>query len=287
MAGPAVIAFLSTGRCGTQWLAAGLDALYPAIGVEHEPIGPLYRPRRYFRRYDDPDAMLEVPEVAAHLRRIERARRPYIETGWPLFAALPLLAARLPDRLRIVHLTRHPVPSALSHLAHKSYADSPRDDPYTRLATLGPSDPRVFQSHYADVWDRFSPYEKCLFWWTEVHRFGLELPAKIAPVPVLRIKSEEILSGKREAMGPLLEFMQLPWDERWRAHAGRVVDRWHHHSDEPVDPLDVHRHPGTVEVAGELGYDLDDLDLPALRARYRGQPDPGLDRVGRFERAGI
>lgn len=54
------------------------------------------------------------------------------------------------------------MPRALSHLAHGSYAGSPRDDAYTRLATLGPHDPGVFQSHYVAVWDRLSAYEKCL-----------------------------------------------------------------------------------------------------------------------------
>jgi hypothetical protein len=67
----------------------------------------------------------------------------------------------------------------------------------------------------------------------------------------------------------------------------RVVDRWRHHTDEAVDPLDVHRHQSTVAVARELGYDVQDVDLGALSARYRGRPDPGLDRIGRFERTGM
>ena len=61
-----------------------------------------------------------------------------------------------------------------------------------------------------------------------------------------------------------------------------MVDRWHRHTDIPVDPLHVHRHPGTVQVAKELGYDLSGLNLGALEARYQGEPDPGLDRIGRF-----
>ena len=172
MAGPPVIAFLSTGRCGTQWLTAGLRALHPEVHAEHEPLGPLYKPRRYFRRYSDPDVILDVPEVARHLERIAASGRTYVETGWPLFPALPLLAQSFPDRLPVVHLTRHPVPSALSHLARRSYAGSPRDDAYTRLATLGPEDPGVFQWYYAGTWRQLTPYEKCLFWWTEVHLFG-------------------------------------------------------------------------------------------------------------------
>lgn len=282
MADPPVIAFLSTGRCGTQWLAAGLRELHPDVDVEHEPIGPLYKPRRYFRRYRDVEAILEVPEVARHIERIELAVRPYVETGWPLFPALPLLAARFPHRLRIVHLTRHPVPNALSHLAHSSYAGSPRDDAYTRWATLGPGDPGVFQPRYAGQWERLTPYEKCLFWWTEVHLYALEVPERLTGIPFLRVAAEKLLAGNRGELERLLAFMDLRWHDGWPDHAGRVVDRWHHRTDLDVDPMEVVRHPTTVRVAAQLSYDAAHADVEALQARYRGAPDPGLDRIGRY-----
>jgi hypothetical protein len=282
MAGPPVVAFLSTGRCGTQWLTTALRELYPGLDAEHEPLGPLYAPRRYFRRYEDPAAILEVSEVARHLERIASSTRTYVETGWPLFPVLPLLALAFRERLRVVHLTRHPVPSSLSHLAHQSYAGSPRDDAYTKLATLGPEDPGVFQAHYAESWEQLSPYEKCLFWWTEVHLFGLELPGQVDHVPVLRIKSEDLLSGRRAPLERLADFMGLSWEPGWLALTARHVDRWHHHTAAAVDPLRIHRHPGAVEVAAKLGYDLSSLNLGELEARYRGEPDPGLDRIGRF-----
>lgn len=270
--------FLGTGRCGTQWLTAGLRALYSGIDVEHEPIGPLYQPRRFFRSYRDPEAMLRVSAIHSHVRRIEGCRRLYVETGWPLFPILPLLCQRVPERLRIVHLTRHPVPTALSHLAHQSYAGSPRDDAYTRLATLGPEDPGVFETAYMDPWDTLHPYEKCLFWWNEVHRFGLELPQRFPRVPFLRVKSEAILSGRRPHLEQMLEFMQLSWVPSWTDRASKVIDRWHHHTDADVDPSDVFSHGSVLETADRLGYEMRSLDAEALLARYRGTPDPGLDR---------
>jgi hypothetical protein len=276
-----VIIVLSTGRCGTQWLAAGLREFCAGVDVEHEPLGPLYRPRRYFRRFEDPTVILEVPEIAEHVHRIEHARRTYVETGWPVFPALPALAAMLGDRLRIVHLTRHPIPSALSHLCHQSYAGSPRDDAYTRLATLAPTDPGVRHPGWAADWDQLSPYERCLYWWTEVHEYALELPQRIGFVPWLQIKSEDVLQGGQE-LRRLLEFMGVEWDERWRGHAGQVVDRWHHHTEATVDPLQVRAHPDTVAVARRLGYWLAGLDIEALNRRYRGRAEPGLDRVGRY-----
>ncbi len=282
MPGPPIVAFLSTGRCGTQWLAAGLRRLYPDIAVEHEPIGPLYKPRKYFRCYDNPEAPLEEPQVRRHLERIEQERRPYVETGWPLFPALPLLARRLPHRLRVVHLTRHPVPSAMSHLSHNSYAGSGREDSYTRWATLLPGDPGVLQTGYAARWEELAPFEKCLFWWTEVHAYALELPERLGDVPFLRVQSESLLRGHRPELERLLRFMELPWNDGWLEHTGHLVDRWHHHTDESVDPMQALEHEMTLQVARRLGYDIAGVDMVALGVRYRGRPDDGLDRVGRW-----
>lgn len=275
---------LSTGRCGTQWLTTTLQDLYgERVRVEHEPIGPLYSPRRFFRAYAQPEAILEVPDVRAHVDAIAALDQPYVETGWPSFAALPLLARMFGPRLRVIHLTRHPVPSALSHLAHSSYAGSPRDDAYTRLATLGPTDPRVFQPEYAERWDELTPYEKCLYWVTEVGMFALEFEARFPEIPFLRIASERMLAGDPETLRAMADHLQLEWDERWVEQSGKRVDRWNHRTDSDVDPLLIERHPAALATAARLGYGGTDLDLDALRARYSGAPDAGLDRIGRFE----
>ena len=176
----------------------------------------------------------------------------------------------------------HPVPTALSHLAHSSYAGSSRDDAYTRWATLGPRDAGVLQRGYAATWNRLTPFEKCLFWWTEVHAYALELRTRLVGVPWLTVASESMLAGDSVVLRGLVEFLGLPWDEAWLARAGHVVDRWHHHTAQEVDPLVIGRHALTCSVARQLGYDPGDVDVDALAARYRGAPDPGQDRIGRF-----
>lgn len=274
---------LSSGRCGTQWLTETLRELHgDQLEVEHEPIGPLYSPRRFFRLYEEPEAVLEVDAVRAHLDRIASLDKPYVETGWPLLGALPLLAHRLPDKLLVIHLTRHPVPSALSHLAHNSYAGSARDDAYTRLATLGPTDPRVFQTSYAARWKALSAYEKCLFWVTEVAAFGLEFEERFPAIPLIRVKSEQMLAGDRPTLERLVACLGLDWDDRWVERTGTRVDRWNHRTDADVDPLAIRHHAFAMATAERLGYDPAAFDAAALRARYHGVPDSGLDRIGRF-----
>ncbi len=279
MGNAAVVMVLSAGRCGTGWLGRKLEAVRAPLRIADEPIGPLDAPRRFVRRYDDPEAMLEVPEVSRHLDAIQRARDPYIELGWPLYPVLPLLAVRIPGRLRIVHLTRHPVPNAHALLARRLYAGSARDDAYTRLAVLGPEDPNVFQPGYAAHWERLSPYERCLFAWTEVNLFGLELPGRLEGVPVLRVRAEDMLAGDRETLSRLLGFIGAPWDERWLDRAGVPADRWPQPGAGAIDPLEVHRHPATAETARELGYRLDGLTRGELLERA-----PGSD-ISHFRRA--
>ncbi len=271
---PAVL-LVSTGRCGTQWLATHLADVYPDLAVvEHEPLGPNYRCRDHFRQPTNIDQLLEDPLFAAHLDRIEpiTTARAYIETGWPLFSAVPAFAARLGHRLRLVHLTRHPVPTAISHMVHKTYAGSPRVDGYTRLAALDPSCGGVFQRHLAARWDGMTPFEKTLFWWTEVHLYAEELEEALPHVPFYRLRSEDLFTPGGRALRRLCEFMGLPWRDGLADRIEHKVDRWQHRTDEDFDWTVIRSYPDTVALAKRLGYEVDAVDEETLGARYSGSP---------------
>jgi hypothetical protein len=98
----------------------------------------------------------------------------------------------------------------------------------------------------------------------------------------MRVRAEDLLSGRRAPLEQLLAFMELPWKDAWLGHAGRIVDRRLHHPDDLVDPLEVHRHPTTVELAREVGYEIASLNAGALEAQLRAEPDTAVDRIGRF-----
>ncbi|HWC14825.1 MAG TPA: hypothetical protein VG929_09545 [Actinomycetota bacterium] len=273
-----VVLFVSTGRCGTQWLATNLGEVYPDLAVvEHEPLGPGYRCRDYFRQPESLARVVNDPVIGAHLRRIDAVttERTYVETGWPLFAAIPAFVARFGNRLRLVHLTRHPVPSALSHMVHKTYAGSPREDGYTRCCALDPSCKGAFQRHLAPRWDHMSPYEKTLFWWTEVHLYAEELKEKLLDVPFCRIRSEDLFTSGGSALERLAAFIGFPWRPDLARGIDRKVDRWHHRTDEALDWTPIRRYPDALALATRLGYEVDDVDEDSLSARYSGSPTPG------------
>lgn len=160
-------------------------------------------------------------------------------------------------------------------MAHQCYAGSPRDDDYTRLATLAPTDARVFQSHYANLWDELSPYEKCVFWWTEVHLYAEELRDRFPAVPMLSIKAEDMLGGELSTLRALTNFIGVPFEEALIRSTEDRVDRWHHRTDIDFDASTVTWHAATVQVARRMGYDVMALDTAALEARYRGTPSQG------------
>ncbi len=269
---PATVFFLSTGRCGTQWLATNLGQVYADCAVvTHEPIGPAYRCREFFRAYKRLDEMAAVREIGAHLEWVNAtvARTSYIETGWPVFSAIPLFVQRVAAPIRIVHLTRHPVPTAISHMVHKTYGGSPRVDGYTQLAALDAFCPGVIRTQARRQWESWTPYDKTLFWWTEVHLYAEELSERYPHVPIHRVKAEDVLGGNAEALTGLCEFLGLPVRTELGARTGARVDQWHHRTGDDFDWRRVLDHPDTVAVAQRLGYDFLDVDERALAARYK------------------
>lgn len=171
---PKIFLFLSTGRCGTQWIADTLASSYSDLAdVTHEPIDCAYHPRDFLRAYESVDDMLALEPVRTHLDRVEKAieSRSYIETGWPVYAAIPLFIKRFgPDAVGIVRIVRHPVDVAASFATHGFWHG--RADEFATHGVIDPWAPRVAMPEYAERWKDMSSYEKCLYWWAELHLYG-------------------------------------------------------------------------------------------------------------------
>lgn len=271
-----LVFFISTGRCGTQWYTATLRKLYADRAVVlHEPMGPLYRPRQFMRAYNRLDEM-KSPKLIRHLQRIADVSRSqiYIETGWPCFSAIPLFIQEFGDRVKVVHLTRHPVPTALSLMTHNYYRPKVRRDWYTRHAALDPFCKGVRQKDYRGAWTRLSQYEKCLFLWTEIHLYAEELADRYPSLSISRVSMEELFSGDEAVLRRFTCFLGLPFREALRDAVNVNVDTHQRRTATRFDWRLIFRHQRCVSLANRLGYDLTKYHAAELDDRYRSRKLP-------------
>ncbi|MEM9274304.1 MAG: tetratricopeptide repeat protein [Cyanobacteria bacterium P01_F01_bin.143] len=253
------IFFLSTGRCGTQWLQKILSQTYAdeAI-VTHEPIGPQYQPKKFFRAYNKLEQLQSIPLVQRHLAWLHSLpeNKIYIETGWPCFAAIPLLCNLLEGKIKIVHLVRNPVYTALSLCKHNFYRADIRNDDYIKLAQLDPFIPGILQRDYQNRWQTMTAYEKCLFQWTEINQYARELHQRFAKVPFLQIKMEDLFQDDSEAMESLIDFINLPFKNSLKESLALRIDDYQYQTNLDYDWQQIFNHSGTISLAKQLGYDF-------------------------------
>lgn len=261
---------LSTGRCGTQWLASVLKELYSDCAVvEHEPLGPAYNPKQTLRSPATLAQLTQDPVVGNHLDRIDAilTEQPYIECGWPAFAAVPLFRERFGDRLRVIQLTRHPVWTALSYQTVNHYQLPPGDQ--WLAGELDPWDAGITFSHYRQNWDALSPYEKSLFQWLEIHTWSDELRATYPNLPFATIRMEDLFSSAGDkALDQILDMAGLPQRQALYDRLTSRVDAHQQGTTQAFDWQQIHNHPAVIQLAERLGYRLDDIDTDTLAQRY-------------------
>jgi hypothetical protein len=261
----AALFVLSTGRCGTQWLAAVLRrACGGRAAVEHEPLGDDYAPRLMLGARDpatlSPDAAEPILEHAAGIESILESRA-YVECGHPSWSTIPWLLRRFAGRIRVLHLVRHPVPTAWSWVTERAYC--PPLAPHLReRVLLSPFDAGVRFTSYRARWPSLNPYEKALFYWAEVNAFGL-CAAESAGVPWMRVRFEDLAEG--DALPRVLAFAGCEDPEIARPDP---VDEFRFLSDFWCDPGMIAAHADVVEVARAMGYDACAFDEGSLRRRY-------------------
>ncbi len=258
---------LSTGRCGTQWIAANLTAACNGSAViEHEPLHDRYYPRAMLAG-NDPEKTGNAAEVHAHCDRIEAIlkEKSYIECGWPAWGAIPYLLQRFAGRIKIVHLVRHPLPVACSWVSHRAFCPPIIQGlPGFREKILAsPFDEGTAFSQCRDKWGGMNPFEKTLFFWSEVNALGLRLEAG-SDVPWLRIRFEDLFCGN--ALKQLTDFLGLAAPDAMAL--SKSQDEYRYVCDSWWNPRDIQKHPDVMEVAERLGYDPLDFDEQKLRGRY-------------------
>lgn len=266
---------LSTGRCGTQWLARALaDAYAERLAVEHEPLHSRYEARRVLQYTALAHAAPALaPDVLRHMDAIEArlATHSYLECGHPAWSTIPCLAERFRGRVRVVHLVRHPVPTCCSWLTHQAF-QPPLAAHIAEKTLLTPWDAGIRFAEYRSRWETLAPFEKCLYYWSEVNAFALEQQSRLQ-VPWLRLRYEDLFDG--DGLGRLLEFLELPSRESLLRRRAERIDDQHAYLAARAEWRVIHDHPRAIAIARELGYAVDAVDEAALSGRYLRAPAAG------------
>lgn len=161
---------LSTGRCGTQWLAENLsNSLPPEWRVEHEPLHLDYAPLK-----NSPAEPVSCNEelLKAHLLSIQKHLDDgghYIECGFPCWRHLDWFRQALSCDVKVIHLHRDPISTARSWLKQNAFV--PPWLPHLPVKELfHPGAPGALLPEYQLTWAGLTPFEKNLCYWAEVQR---------------------------------------------------------------------------------------------------------------------
>ncbi|WDE05957.1 sulfotransferase domain-containing protein [Thalassomonas viridans] len=264
---------LSTGRCGTQWLTRYLIELLAQHSntnteVRHEPLGNQYAPIA-----NAPSAALTTNKdiIEQHLDDIQQflARgKNYIETGFPCWRHISWFADRLKVPVKVIHLTRHPVYTSVSWLKLNAFVPPflphlPEKELFTPFA------PGAKLPCYQQNWQQLSPFEKCLYYWGEVHMQALAYQQDGPLNHWLNISYETLFT--KQSLNRLTQFLGLT------ATAGQIsaskeyctenkIDSYGGMIQADVNPEEIFRHPEIIKLANTLGYHELTIDKQTLRA---------------------
>src|SRR5690349_3804884 len=246
--------FITTARSGTQWVCETLRTFYPdLLSVEHEPIRYAYAPRRCLRNPAALASLRAHPAVRRHFDKIHETlkTRSYVEVGFPCFAAAPLLRDEFGERLQLVQLVRNPVQVAASIVTHRWYSSGVRSDIKTDVA-LTSVDAGVRLRNYAGRWAAMSEFEKALFYWAEVHLYGLEVQTRFSAIPFFQISFEDLLE-ERDSRVAFTRFLDVPYRSGFDSAPGERRDRFKRRTPVKIEPDQIWNLPAGVALARRCG----------------------------------
>ena len=251
----AVTFFITTARSGTQWTAAALENIYPGVfKISHEPIGYAYEPRNTLRDISKLRSLLEKKIVREHFDKIheEVQSRPYIEVGFPAFALAPLLREEFGSRLRLVQLTRHPAQVAASLVTHRWFNGTRPDIQDSIMIT--PTDAGASLPDYKARWSSMTQFEKGLYFWYQVHSFGLEQEHSSGKDAFARFQFEDLISTKA-IQEDFCAFLGVPRTDTWDEFTSVRVDKYRTKTLYKINVRTFRRNPEILNLSQQLGYD--------------------------------
>jgi len=121
-----------------------------------------------------------------------------------------------------------------------------------------------------DKWELMTEFEKCLFWWTEINNWALNLQRDFSEIPWFSLKYEKVLSKNgRGELRKLLSFLSLPEREDFISSRCKRIDKFVARTDESIDVNIIKKYAKTVEVMKLLEYDYDSHIMKNIDSRYQ------------------
>jgi hypothetical protein len=102
-------------------------------------------------------------------------------------------------------------------------------------------------------------FEKGLFYWAEVHLYGLEVRKELPEVPFLQLTFEDLLAGT-PAQERLAAFLEVPYRAAWRDASAIRIDAIPNDTN-TIDRSPLQDHPEIASLAKDFGYDIGDADV--------------------------
>lgn len=244
---------LSTGRTGTQTLAALLD-LSPAIDVAHEPHPRLVKAS--FDYYMDPT------RDAAEWRRVVLAARDdllmnsarrgqiYAETNNRMTYLAEVLGATFPCS-KFIFLHRNPIEVIRSGQRRGWYRDHPWD--FARIRPRHSDDA-------ADRWAGMGTLERIAWYWAEVNRSAADFVDSLGPDRAITVRADDLFDASTGTAAQVFRFVGVPEPPARRLAA-------------------VLRTPRNVQVGGHL-VSLPDAWSADERASVQRQVSATAERLG-------
>lgn len=253
---------LSTGRCGTQWLTQYLNQLLGAqpqqYRVVHEPLNFQYNPLK-----NSPETPLSSNQVELinHLEKIKNTLSKganYIETGFPCWRHIAWFAQELAQPVKIVHLTRNPIDTARSWLKLNVYVPPilphlPEKELFTPFA------PYAKLPQFQTYWHELSPYEKCLYFWAEVHLQALAYKQDWHTANWLHLGYESLFDA--QTLNKLNRFLNIEGSGKHLMDTTartlqQNIDNYGQLIQTHFDPNEIFQYPEIVALSKKLGYKL-------------------------------
>jgi hypothetical protein len=202
--------------------------------------------------------LIQIEDVVASGRR-------YIDVGWPTFAWLPYFAQRYGASFAFAHVVRNPFSTAASLLTHGFF--NGRNDAYFRAAILRATDAGVAHAEFADRYESFSAFEKCLFHWLEVNTFIFKYSQSPAFLGLYRF--EDLYGEDGDSSEALISaLLARPIADI----AERKVDRHQHALSGKIEMRDRGLVDAVRDLSLRLGYSEEFLDRVSdagdLKERY-------------------